>query len=1707
MPPRRRPVPVCLATATVIGLALSGLGGLPAVAAPPTFAAAAPVGAVPAGATTDEFEAATLGPQWSILNESGANWSLTSNPGNLTVKSQPGDTYQGDNSAKNVFLVDVPAGDFTAVTTFRGLVTQDFQGAGLIAMKDLDSYVRAGLSHVSFAPGGPTVIENGLETDAAYSSTFTPRAGSTGETLKLQRVGNVVTTSYLADGIWVQAAQVTVSFDTTKVGLYALAAGAGASHEVVFDHFSLTAAEGRSVVPQGTFTLRGTAAGTYLTGGAAGSALALVPDRPAGVLAVTVTPLADSAFSLRTSGNDLPIVLVGGSVRVGAAGEAPAALRLTDAGGGRLYLRTADSTGDAGYVGVGTGGALVVGGKAAAVTVNTETIAGAGTLAVDGDGKTVDISKDLYGLFYEDINYAADGGLYAELVRNRSFEFNSADNGSFNGLTGWQTVDAPAAGTPTTTVVSDAAMMNKNNRFYLDLDATAAGDGVRNLSYNSGIAVESGKSYDASLWARSAVAQTLTVRVADAAGTVYATGTVAVDGSDTWKKYGVTVTATGTTAAGRYAVLAGAPGRIKLDMVSLMPQDTWVGPVNGKTALRKDLAQAVDDLNPSFLRFPGGCVTNVGTFSGYEESGFTERKRTYQWKETLGPVEERPTNWNFWGYNQSYGIGYLEYFELAEDMGATPLPVLSVGANGCGGAGLAEMKNDDPRFQRWVDDTVDLIEFANGDAGTEWGAKRIALGHPEPFGMRYIGLGNEENTDTFQANFAAFRDAVKAKYPDILIVSNSGPDSSGARFDQLWEFNRAQKVDLVDEHYYRDPSWFLSNTHRYDSYDRNGPKVFLGEYASRGNTLYNALSEAAYMTALERNSDVVKMASYAPVYANEDYIQWNPDMIWFDNDERWLTPNYHVQHMFMNNVGDEVVPSTYGGGANTAAPLDGGIFLSTWNTAATYDNVKVTSGADGATLFADDFATAAQWLPQRGTWAATGGRYVQSATDVTDARSIITGAYTKDWNDYTVEVDATKTAGAEGFLVGFAAGGADDYYWWNLGGWNNTRSVLQKADGGGATEVKALENRTLTTGQTYKVKIEVKDRTIDLYLDGVLQMTYTEPAAEKFFQVATRDTTTGDLLVKVVNTTTATQRTSVQVADVALQGTATVTELTDDPAAQNTKAAKNTVTPTTRTLSGLGGTFAYDFPASSVTFLRLPVAADAPVPTSTAPVAVSTASGVAPVLPATVAATYTDGATRQVGVTWAAVDPASYAKPGTFPVSGVVAGSATVTATATVTVLDGTAPVLTVTVAPAAPDGAGGWWRSAVDVTATATDDSGAAPVVQLSEDGGTTWDTATARRITDGTRTLWFRAVDAAGIISTVVEKTVKVDGVAPTATAAVDTAARTVTVDAADAASGSGVQRLEYRVDGGAWTTADGARAVVTVGAAAATVEYRPVDVAGNVGSTGSASVPATGGGTGTATVTLTSGDEPTDDGWYTSDVLVTMTAPAGTIAQYRLDGGTWRTYTRGVTVSANGSHVLDHRLVRSNLVVANSAGSVPVKVDKAVPTATVVRVPTTGNGTPRNPVTLSFGAADTLSGVDRIEYMVNRSSWTPIDAGRTLTFGTVGDHLVSYRSYDVAGNASVLRTVTVRITADVATTVKASVTTVARGGFVTFSLAGFDRFDTVALSAAGLTLGSVFTDHNGAARVTVKVPAAMPVGAATVTARGSDGDPSATVKVTVR
>ncbi|MDQ0388797.1 alpha-L-arabinofuranosidase [Streptomyces sp. DSM 42143] len=787
------------------------------------------------------------------------------------------------------------------------------------------------------------------------------------------------------------------------------------------------------------------------------------------------------------------------------------------------------------------------------------------TITVDPSARGAAIDDTMYGVFYEDINRAADGGLYAELVQNRSFEYSTADNASYTPLTSW-TADGTAE------VLNDAGRLNERNRNYLSL---GAGSSVANSGYNTGIHVEKGEKYDFSVWARAESGTTLTVTLRDAAGALAKVREVAVEGK--WRKYTATFTATRTSNRGRLAVATTAPA--SLDMVSLFPRDTYKGQPNG---LRKDLAEKIEALSPGFLRFPGGCLVNTGSMEDYSEASGWERERSYQWKDTIGPVEERATNANFWGYNQSYGLGYYEYFRFAEDIGAMPLPVVPALVTGCG---QNRATDDDALLKRHIQDTLDLIEFANGPRTSEWGAKRAEMGHPKPFGLTHIGVGNEENLPReFMARFKEFRAAIEAEYPDITVVSNSGPDDSGATFDTAWQLNREAGVDMVDEHYYNSPQWFLQNNDRYDSYDRNGPEVFLGEYASQGNAWKNALSEAAFMTGLERNADIVKLASYAPLLANEDYVQWSPDMIWFNNHASWGSANYEVQKLFMNNTGDRVVPSTATGTPAVSGPITGAVGLSTWATSAAYDDVRVTS-ADGETLLSDDFSgDASRWTHTgTGSWTVQDGAYVQ--TDTAAENTMVT-AGDPAWKDYDLHVKATKKSGNEGFLIAFGVKDTGNYYWWNLGGWNNTQSAVEQASDGGKSTLLTKAG-SIETGRAYDIDIKVRGRQVTLYLDGKEWGSFTDDKpAEPFRQIVTEDERTGELIVKVVNAQDTPARTAVDLGGAKVAPKARVTTLAADQDAVNTET-DTPVTPVKSTFSGVASEFSYTFPANSVTFLRI----------------------------------------------------------------------------------------------------------------------------------------------------------------------------------------------------------------------------------------------------------------------------------------------------------------------------------------------------------------------------------------------------------------------------------------------------------------------------------------------------------------------------------------
>ena len=542
-------------------------------------------------------------------------------------------------------------------------------------------------------------------------------------------------------------------------------------------------------------------------------------------------------------------------------------------------------------------------------------------LVIQAGKPGAEIQPTMYGLFFEDINYAADGGLYAELVKNRSFEFPQH-------FMGWKTFgkvslkdDGPFERNPHYVRLAYAGHPHKQT-------------GLDNEGF-FGIGIKKGAEYRFSVWARVAEGETpakIRVELADTKSMneqqAFVAADVTVDSKE-WKKYQVILKPEVTNPKAILRIFLASRQTVDLEHISLFPVDTWQGHENG---LRKDLVQALADIKPGVFRFPGGCIVEG-----------TDIASRYDWKKSVGMVENRPLNENRWQYTfphrffpdyyQSYGLGFYEFFQLSEEIGAEPLPVLS-----CGLACQFQNPNMDAHvplcdLESYIQDALDLIEFANGAVDTPWGKIRADMGHPAPFNLKLIGIGNEQWGKEYPEHLEPFVKAIRKKYPDIKIVGSSGPDSEGEQFDYLWPEMKSLKADLVDEHFYRPEAWFLSQGARYDNYDRKGPKVFAGEYACHGkgkkwNHFHASLLEAAFMTGLERNADIVHMATYAPLFAHVEGWQWRPDMIWFDNLNSVCTVSYYVQQLFATHKGTNVLSLTMNKKPVTGAEEQNGLFAS-----------------------------------------------------------------------------------------------------------------------------------------------------------------------------------------------------------------------------------------------------------------------------------------------------------------------------------------------------------------------------------------------------------------------------------------------------------------------------------------------------------------------------------------------------------------------------------------------------------------------------------------------------------------------------------------------------------------------------------------------------------------------------------------------------------
>lgn len=513
-----------------------------------------------------------------------------------------------------------------------------------------------------------------------------------------------------------------------------------------------------------------------------------------------------------------------------------------------------------------------------------------------------EISPLLYGIFFEDINYGGDGGLYGELIPNRSFEYYDSDGMVDKSKMCWETVDRTEF-----EIKTDNPINNVHIHY-----AVISGCGIRNTGWcGEGFCVKPGDSFDFSCYAAAEKPVKLVARIKDGE-VVLGKAEFTVDTNE-WKKYELSIAAEGESETAVLEIILPEGGRVRLDFISLFNHDTFMGRRNG---MRRDIAESIAELHPRFMRFPGGCIVEGRSF-----------ENMYNWKDTIGPVEERRTNWNRWqkeeyqqdgrnsaDYFQSYGLGFYEYFQFCEDIGAKPVPVINCGMTCQWHEGLLTPMDE---LDRWIQDAVDLIEFANGSADTVWGAKRAEMGHHEPFGMEYLAIGNEQWGDVYFERYEAFERVLSEKHPEIKLVTSAGWRSEGDDFDLAyrWMSNNRDKAYAVDEHFYKAPEWFFDNISRYDNYDRTLPKVFIGEYAAhsareiieRRNTWECALSEAAFMTGVEENSDHVIMAAYAPLLAKVNHTQWQPNLIWFSNTEVIKTYSSRVQSLFAANLGDYLI--------------------------------------------------------------------------------------------------------------------------------------------------------------------------------------------------------------------------------------------------------------------------------------------------------------------------------------------------------------------------------------------------------------------------------------------------------------------------------------------------------------------------------------------------------------------------------------------------------------------------------------------------------------------------------------------------------------------------------------------------------------------------------------------------------------------------------
>ena len=730
---------------------------------------------------------------------------------------------------------------------------------------------------------------------------------------------------------------------------------------------------------------------------------------------------------------------------------------------------------------------------------------------VDAANPGIKVSPNLYGIFFEDINHAADGGLYAELISNRSFE------DSDNAIPTWRT-SASNGASITSQLVSKALLNNAQGKA---LQITVKADKAATASLINegfwGINAVQGRTYKLSLFAKGNYKGGLKARLISADGkTVYAETTVDAAIGKKWNKYTAELTANANDPKAQFELVFDGKGSVTLDVVSLFPP-TFMNRPNG---LRPDLAQLLYNIRPKFVRFPGGCYVE----------GQESPENAFHWEKTIGPIEQRPGHKNVnWRYRTSDGMGFDEYLQLAEDLNAKPLYVVNVGL---WHGGMTPVDS----IQPWIDECMNALEYANGPVTSKYGALRAKNGHPEPYNIEYLEIGNENNqpdpalqSDHYYERFKKFKDAVLAKYPNMHLIGNVvawGDDNP------TWDSK--ESVELLDEHYYRNPAWFAENFNKYDTYNRKGSEIYVGEYAVTqgfGNmgSLDAALGEAVYMMGIENNSDIVTMASYAPIFANLNDRMWAPDMIQFTSDKVFGTPSYYVQNLMANNIGTRVLKvnqiNPYKYGDVQVKPAVCRVGMGTWSTQVSFEDKGYTD-ANGNAL-----PMTLQELPTdvRGDWKVDGNIIKQTSNGESCIR-LNPGEITSE--GYIYKVRARKDAGNEGFLLIFNYVDDKNYCWLNLGGWNNTQHGIEQIVDGAKGQVATVSGN-IETGRWYDIELKVKGDSIFASLDGkeIFASKLRANTLPGVFSTATLDENTGEVILKVANTSS--ENTT---AEICLQG-------------------------------------------------------------------------------------------------------------------------------------------------------------------------------------------------------------------------------------------------------------------------------------------------------------------------------------------------------------------------------------------------------------------------------------------------------------------------------------------------------------------------------------------------------------------------------------------